>query len=397
MRIILDSNVYVADFRMEGIAFSNLFDFIRKTRSTLVLPRIVREEVVHRYIERFTAQVRETGKSWKLFRYLMLDHDPAEFQKPDLKYQVRELRKRLRTPVKGVAIQYCPDVSGVDINEVAIRGIRRIPPASLAGEELRDVIIWYQVLSVSKGAGDMTAFVTSDCGFWDGESLKAQIQQDIIGSKAKIEVYKGIDSFIKANSPRHTELTTESATQLVPASLFSELVAPVFATSLKRAARSSLMYEIFGCYGGNVGVLELKPMASRFLDGTIYEIDPAVSFVTAIYEYKSNAVLKLGPDPAWNGPTGTSLMGISSLSANPLWLSTQEKIASMKDSERVKEVTAVGRASVSARMVSGLVTEKAMENFALTKVEIEDKEVEISEVIGPRGPWLRATTKETSR
>jgi len=90
-------------------------------------------------------------------------------------------------------------------------------------------------------------------------------------------------------------------------------------------------------------------------------------------------------------------MGISSLSANPLWLSTQEKIASMKDSERVKEVTAVGRASVSARMVSGLVTEKAMENFALTKVEIEDKEVEISEVIGPRGPWLRATTKETSR
>jgi len=161
MRIILDSNVYVADFRMEGIAFSNLFDFIRKTRSTLVLPRIVREEVVHRYIERFTAQVRETGKSWKLFRYLMLDHDPAEFQKPDLKYQVRELRKRLRTPVKGVAIQYCPDVSGVDINEVAIRGIRRIPPASLAGEELRDVIIWYQVLSVSKGAGDMTAFVTS--------------------------------------------------------------------------------------------------------------------------------------------------------------------------------------------------------------------------------------------
>ncbi|HEY5177425.1 MAG TPA: PIN domain-containing protein [Terriglobales bacterium] len=414
MRIILDSNVYVADFRMEGIAFSNLFDYIRKTRSTLVLPRIVREEVVHRYIERFTAQVRETAKSWKSFRYLMLDHRPTEFQKPDLKYQVRELRKRLRAPANGVAIQYSPDVSGVDINEVAIRGIRRIPPASLDGEELRDVIIWYQVLSLSKGVGDMTAFVSSDAGFWDGESVKAQIQQDIVGSRAKIEVYKGIDSFIKANSPRHTQLTTDSAAQLVPASLFSELVAPVFAASLKRAARSALMYEIFACYGGHVDVLEMKPVASRFLDGTTYEIDSAVSFVTVIYEYKSKAVLKLSPDAARNGPTFTSLMGAndqstlwnplgalaqsdSFLSANPLWLSTQEKIASMKDSERVKEVTAVGRASVSARTVDGLVTEKALENFVLTKVEIENKEVEISEVIGPRGPWLRATTKETSR
>jgi len=369
--------------------------------------------------------VRETERSWKAFRYLMLDDRPREFQKPDLKYQVRELRKRLKAPAKGIAIQYYPDVSGVDINEVAIRGIRRIPPASMDGEELRDVIIWYQVISLAKATGEVTAFVSSDAGFWDGESVKAQIQQDIVNSTANIEVHKNIDSFIKANSPKQTQLTADLANRLVPASLFSDSVAPSFVANLKRATHSSLMYEIFGCYGGDIEILDVKPLASRLLDGTIYEISSAVSFVSATYEYESKAVLKLRPIAAGMvplpgiGPLSSLLaspvqspqstpFGVlaqlgalaqpnSFLSGNPLWVSTQPETAPMKDSERVKEVTAVGRASVSARMVDGVVTEKAMEDFFLTKVEIESKEVHISEVIGPKGPWLRATSKEKPR
>jgi len=266
MQIILDSNVYIADFRMEGIAFSNLFDLVRKTSSTMVLPRIVREEVVHRYVSRLIARVGDVSKAWKAYRYMMLDGRPSEFRKPAIKYQVREFRKRLKAPAKDIAIQYAPDISGVDLNEVALRGIRRTPPASLEGEELRDVIIWFQVLALAKSTTETTIFITGDSGFWDGDSLKSQIEADIREAKTSIQVHKTIESVIKANSPRQIALTPETATELVPAAMFSEFALAPFSANLKRAARSS-MYEFFGAYGGDVEVMKLEPVASRFVSG----------------------------------------------------------------------------------------------------------------------------------
>ena len=401
MRIILDSNIYVADFRMAGISFSNLFDFIRKTQSTLIIPRIVREEVIQRYIDRFNEQVRQTAKSWKAFQYLMLDREPAKFEKPELKYQIRELRRRLRVPVKGVITEYFPDVSGVDVNEVALRGIRRTPPASQDGEELRDVLIWFQVLSLAKTKTEITAFISADAGFWDGDVLRGQILQDIATSKGSVQVHKNIDTFIKANSPRQIKLTADTANQLIPASLFSDAVAPKFAQSLKRAAGMSLTHAIFGCYGGEIDVVDVKPLASQFLEGTTYEIDSAVSFISATYEYESKAVLKLRPQGAWQGTVPlSSLMGPVVVAQNPFgplaqansfWAPFQETISSMDESDRTKEVVATGRASVSARVVDGLVAEKAVEAFDLTELQIESKKFGVSEVIGPRGAWLKST------
>jgi predicted nucleic acid-binding protein len=422
MRIILDSNIYVADFRMKGIAFSNLFDFVRKTQSTIILPRIVREEVVHRYIERFVAQVRETAKAWKPFRYLMLSHDPGEFHKPDLKYQIRELRKRLRVPAKDVTIQHSPDMPGVDLNAVALRGIKRIPPASADGEELRDVIIWLYVLSSSAGSDTATAFVSGDAGFWDGDSLRSQIQKDIQTSGGNVAVYRDIDSFIRANSPRQSRLTAESANRLIPVSLFSDSILSASADSLKRAARSSLNYDVFGGYGKDVSVLKPEPVESRFLEGTVYEVDTGISFVEGSYEYKSKALLELIPVAARNTSTGffgspgitpvelqslhLGLFGsLGSATENPLagehvyrlhpshpLLSGLEKTASR--TERRKEVMTIGRASVSVRIVDGVVTEKALEEFVLTEVDIAEKQLHVAEVNGRLGPWLRLTEKQ---
>jgi len=423
MRIILDSNIYIADFRMQGVAFSTLFDFIRKTKSTLVLPRIVREEVVHQYTERFVAQVRDVAKAWKSFRYLVLYSDPGGFHKPELKYQIRELRKRLRAPAKGIAVEYFQDVPGVDINEVAIRGIKRIPPANAEGEELRDVIIWYQVMSLAKSASEATAFITADTGFWEGQSPRLKIQEDIAAA-TDLRLYKSIDDFIKANSPRQTTLTNETATHLVPASLFAGDVLPQFVARLKQAANSfGFNYDLFGVYGGHIEVSDFKPLPAKFVDGTIFEIDSDVSFVTATYDYETKATLKLGPALEWSASQIASGFGIAAPVApfaffgggfsavlpesyqNPLsaisspnpfypkppWSPVHEKIAGMTDSERIKEVIAVGRAAVSARLMKGTVEEKGFESFALKEIRAGDRKLSVNEVIGPRGPWLRVT------
>ena len=49
MDVSLDSNIYLSDLRMEGIAFRSLLDYLRKTQSRIILPKVVLDEVIAKY------------------------------------------------------------------------------------------------------------------------------------------------------------------------------------------------------------------------------------------------------------------------------------------------------------------------------------------------------------
>ncbi len=49
MDIILDSNVYISDFWLTSNRFANFFDYVRRTRSSIILPALVRDEVVQKH------------------------------------------------------------------------------------------------------------------------------------------------------------------------------------------------------------------------------------------------------------------------------------------------------------------------------------------------------------
>jgi rRNA-processing protein FCF1 len=51
MDVILDSNQILTDPHMEGDRIQSLFRYLRRTSSSLVIPKIVQDEVLARYIE----------------------------------------------------------------------------------------------------------------------------------------------------------------------------------------------------------------------------------------------------------------------------------------------------------------------------------------------------------
>jgi len=70
MEVVLDSNIYLADLFMESNKFSNLFDFMRRTDSKLLLPALVRDEIVGKHKEKYEGQLRKvTEEIRKLKRY----------------------------------------------------------------------------------------------------------------------------------------------------------------------------------------------------------------------------------------------------------------------------------------------------------------------------------------
>ena len=142
MHIILDANIYAADYRMKGVAFQSLFEYMRRSESKLVLPRVIREEVVIGYGRRLKSETKAFEEAWRKYRHVDLSDAVPRFQKPDGGNEMRKLRKKLMEPTVGLDPIYVPELTGGFLQEAFMRGIHRTRPANDSGEELRDVILW---------------------------------------------------------------------------------------------------------------------------------------------------------------------------------------------------------------------------------------------------------------
>lgn len=165
--MVLDSNAYVSDFRMESIKFKNLFDYLRRTKSCLVVPKLVVEETVGKLRYLLDNQSKKTASAiQELNKFIINRENNICFSAPDAENQIQHLRDNFRMPAKGVTVKN-PDTDKVDVTEVFMRGVNRRRPANIEGEELRDVIIWLIVLQYAEAKGEPIALVTADRGFWD--------------------------------------------------------------------------------------------------------------------------------------------------------------------------------------------------------------------------------------
>jgi hypothetical protein len=208
MHIILDSNVYAADYRMSGVSFRTLFEYIRRTESSLVLPRLVREEVVVDYGRRLKAEAKAFEDVWNKYRHVDPGGHRERFQKPNLKHAMVDLRRRLMKPTDAVAPIYVGETTGVSVDEVFMRGVRRTRPANEQGEELRDVVIWLWAIAYSNSLLSPTAFISNDSAFWTKEGVHPDIQRDLLGSPL-MSIYRSIDDFAKQHAPAPTPATPE--------------------------------------------------------------------------------------------------------------------------------------------------------------------------------------------
>jgi hypothetical protein len=88
-----------------------------------------------------------------------------------------------------------------DLMEMVRRLANRIPPASQAGEEARDVLIWLAVLRMAE-KGELS-FVSGDKkAFGKDGKLKPELAEDLQGLPNAVAVYDRLDSFLKIHHQR---------------------------------------------------------------------------------------------------------------------------------------------------------------------------------------------------
>jgi hypothetical protein len=264
MHIILDSNIYAADYRMNGVAFQSLFEYLRRTESRLVLPRVIREEVVIDYGRRLKTGAKAFEEAYRKYHHLDLSSDVLNFRKPDGKYAMTRLRRKLMKPADGVAPIYFHEIKGEFLQEAFMRGIHRTRPANDNGEELRDVILWLWTIAYCDTANTDVVFVSGDGGFWAGDEIHPDIDRDAKTKNGRLHVYRSIQDFLKAHAPTPVEITEEWAQKHFEIqSIERELI--------DRAAR-----ELSRSTGDIISALSIKE--HKIKAGKLYEVSEDAQF-----------------------------------------------------------------------------------------------------------------------
>ena len=379
MDVILDSNAYISDIRMESIRFKNLFDYLHRTKSCLVLPRLVREEMIAKYRKLLDEQAQKAGKAIKeLNRLIFKKASQIHYSAPKSAYAAREVRQKFRELEKAGVVRYYPETVGIDVGDVFLRGVKRRRPANAEGEELRDVIIWLVALQYAETEKKPIAFVTADGGFWNEAGVHEHLAEDIDQRKVNISLFHSIDDFIKDSAPKSSPADEAYVLKFFDVTSVRGQITNAVRKELSNSKR--LLLQSFT-------VQSIESISLKFSSGTIYEIDPETKFMELSYdavfaahvefvEQSFPSTFGIGGLRAPFGGIGSPLSLAAPINVFEqqrefmLALNSGRAVLQTAPANRVVKGYAVSaKAQISIRVVKGTVTENELDRVEINKVE----------------------------
>jgi len=103
MDVILDSNRILADPRLKGNHFSELFIYLRRTNSSWVVPAIVFHEATAKYARELHSRAERARSAWRqMWHFSMEQEEP--FPDIDVANELRNFKRRIVRPAPRVRV-----------------------------------------------------------------------------------------------------------------------------------------------------------------------------------------------------------------------------------------------------------------------------------------------------
>lgn len=194
MKILLDSNIFCADFQLEGGSFKIFLEGLGRVGVTCFVPAFVFDEVraIHlRKLEEIDDKLQKIQKQW---RYLTNHELPLPFTRDlvassNLKY-VDYLQACFKSA--GIKTLPYPEVS----HEVVVqRALQCRKPFKNSGDGYRDSLIWHSVLELLEKEPGRLCFITANkSDFGKAPTLYSDLQSDI-KDDSSIELFNTLEKF----------------------------------------------------------------------------------------------------------------------------------------------------------------------------------------------------------
>ncbi len=177
VRVVLDSNILIADFHLSGPLFRQTLDGVQRLGATLIVPRLVADEVKNKYGERLREAARAAEKTaadlGRLLRREWGDSIDVEEEAARYADWLDKALKRLKASV--------PDYPKTAHETVVRRALERRKPFDADGRRgYRDALIWELLLQLAAAPGGELVFVSNNSNdFAEKGVLHPQLVEDL--------------------------------------------------------------------------------------------------------------------------------------------------------------------------------------------------------------------------
>lgn len=201
MDVILDSNIFRSDLPLKSKEIEVLIDYLYKSKSSLLMPKIILEEIRHLYRRQLIDNINKYRSICRNIRGIIFDiNTKIETTEIDIEEQVENyinFVKRKFNITNEKIIDYKPEY----LNEVVARATQRKKPCGTDGQGFRDTILWLTILDCAKSDNNwQIVFISSnteDFANKETSSLHEDLLNDIQKSGIDVYYYKEISNFLE--------------------------------------------------------------------------------------------------------------------------------------------------------------------------------------------------------
>ncbi|MBV9962448.1 MAG: DUF4935 domain-containing protein [Parafilimonas sp.] len=210
MRIVLDTNIYRRDFALNSNDFKVFIDYLRKTNATLSVPQIVIEELCFLYDMEVDKLKSHLEVAIKNYNQISIDESLCL-----IKNETQHRITYKEFLFKKLEIHYIdePNYKNDYLKELVKRGIQKIKPFSLKGEEFRDALLWLTILDyIKQDQYDDNVFISANVKDFADEQRKDLhhiLRKELSENNLKLTFFTSLQEFNKTFSLKIDFITTD--------------------------------------------------------------------------------------------------------------------------------------------------------------------------------------------
>ncbi len=204
MDIVIDTNILRRDLKLNDKNYDILLDYLEKTSSKVLLPKIVLEETIGLYERLFEERIEEYEKSLVKLNGTLINEriEPKIIAKDTEKNAYKEhLISKLKISAESI-ISYKNEY----LEDLVSRAIQRKKPLDGKGQQFRDGILWLTLLDIAKSVPEKRIIFISDnpTDFGDKEvnKLASELKNEAEKNGVEINYFRTLSDFAKEHASK---------------------------------------------------------------------------------------------------------------------------------------------------------------------------------------------------
>jgi hypothetical protein len=218
MDIVLDTNIYEANFSLTSARWEALAAYLHKTNDHLIIPYVVHQEVIAHYKEDLKAAVKGLKQSASVLGEVAIlpEHREliakiAAIRNRDaawLDEQGGNYLKHLQTRLGSVKLV---DLPKLDIKPILDRALRKESPFKENGVGLKDTALWESVLHYAQAEkSNPIVFISNNSNDFGKGKLFEHLQKEAESRNVSIFYYNSLEDFIKEHFDTIKDISIEA-------------------------------------------------------------------------------------------------------------------------------------------------------------------------------------------